>query len=178
MEKTACFIDGDYFKNVLRNFGEPRIDFLKLIERMKGNNALLRAYYYNCKCFVSENPTEEELIRRAKQESFFHALQTKPQIECKFGKLEQRPEDGSFAQKQVDVLMAIDIVTLSVKHLITQAKIITGDSDLIPAIQRAKDEGVVVELFFCPGSAHHELLQIVDISTEIDFDLIEKITIR
>lgn len=186
MYRTACFIDDGYYQNVLRameksNFkGDDqtkwKTDYSKLVERMKGDGQLLRAYYYNCRCLVSENPTEEERAYQARQERFFYRLQTLNQFECRFGRLERRfHEDGtsSFIQKQVDVLMALDIATLSLKHLITEAKIISGDSDLIPAIQVAKNEGVIVELFYYPGSVHHELLQTVDIATEINSDWVK-----
>ena len=177
MDRTACFIDGGYLQNVLKYFAEPRIDFSKLNERMKGAKQLLRTYYYNCKCLTSENPTDEEIRRRDKQQKFFYSLQRIPQFECKFGTLERRPngEGYTLIQKQVDVMMALDIATLSLKHLITEAKIISGDADLIPAIQIAKNEGVVVELFYSPGTAGHELLQIVDSATEINYDWLEKI---
>lgn len=178
MEKTAIFIDGGYFKEVSWKIIQRNIDFLKLIENMRGNEKLLRAYYYYCRRFVSENPSEEERVRQAKQESFFNYLYRVPHLECKFGRLERHLSDNGtseFVQKQVDVLMAIDLVTLSTKHLITNAKIITGDSDLIPAIQVAKNEGVVVELFYCAGSTHHELLQTVDIATEINYSLLNKV---
>ena len=180
MYKTACFIDDSYFQNVLRNMDKPRAktDYSKLVARMKGEDELLRAYYYTCKCYVSENPTEEELNYREKQERFFYSLQKLNQFECKFGRLERRfHEDGtpSFIQKQVDVLMAMDIVTLSLKHLITKASIISGDADLIPAIQVAKNEGVVVELFYSFNTASRELLQTVDIATEINSDWLEGI---
>lgn len=178
MDRTACFIDGGYFQSVLKYFGEPRIDFQKLAECMKYDGRLLRAYYYNCKCLMSEKPTEEEFSHQNRQEKFFYKLQTFPQFECKFGMLEWRPrEDGTPkpVQKQVDVMMALDIAKLSWKHLITKASIISGDSDLIPAIQLAKDEGVVVELFYLYGTASREILQTVDIATEITSDWIEKI---
>ena len=182
MDRTACFIDGGYFQNVLRYFAEPRIDFSKLSARMKGSKQLLRTYYYNCKLLTSENPTDEEIKRRDKQMGFFNRLQMIPQFECKFGTLERRLNgDGETikpVQKQVDVMMALDIATLSLKHLITEAKIISGDADLIPAIQIAKNEGVAVELFYSVGTVSRELLQIVDSATEINYDWLEEIIMK
>lgn len=178
MSRTACFIDDGYLQNVVRDYHRQKdnsanesekwkTDYSKLVKRMKGDEDLLRTYYYNCK-FPAEDCLDEE--RNLKQERFFFSLQKLNQFECKFGRLERRyHEDGnwSFVQKQVDVLMAIDIVALSLKHLITKAKIISGDADLIPAIQFAKNEGVVVELFYSPGTVSNELLKTVDIGTEI-----------
>ena len=180
MGNTACFIDGGYFQKTLKKFfGRPKVDYAKLVERIRGDGQLLRTYYYDCKSYVSYDSTEEELQRQDKQEKFFYRLQRLPQFECKFGKLKRYfREDGSpiFVQKQVDVMMSIDLTILSLKHLITHAKIITGDADFIPAIQQAKSEGVVVELFYAQGCVDNNLLSTVDISTEITQKFIDKVT--
>lgn len=43
--------------------------------------------------------------------------------------------------------MAVDIVRLSLKRIVDHLIIITGDSDFIPAVQVAKEEGVKVHLW-------------------------------
>ena len=180
MDRAACFIDGGYFQNILKSFGEPRVDFSKLVEFMRKGNPLLRAYYYNCHRLIREGHEEEDRAYQVKQNGFFHSLSMIPQFECKFGKLKQYTNQfgkDEFVQKQVDVLMAIDVVTLSAKKLINHAKIIAGDSDLIPAVQVAKNEGVVVELFYLYGTADVELLKTVDIATAIDYDMIDMVRI-
>lgn len=188
MDKMALFIDDGYLQNVLRSFGklktdytyeQPRwkTDYSKLVELMKskltqGNEELLRAYYYTCK---REYYSEEEEKR---QERFFHTLKMIPQFECRFGTLKiSYDEDGfpRYEQKQADVLIAVDIVKLSLKGKITKAIIISGDADLIPAIKAAKEEGVVVELFYEPGTAGSELLETVDFKTAIDEKWLEQI---
>lgn len=174
MEKVACFLDAGYLNKVFTT----KIDYLKLIAEMVGQDNLLRTYYYDCKVFMSNPPTDDERDRKARQDSFFSRLQTFPKFECKFGRLERHYKsngDFTFVQKRVDVMLAIDLVTLSTKKLITKANLITGDSDLIPAIQIAKNEGIVVELFYVPQSTHTELLQTVDIATEINDDWLNKI---
>lgn len=175
---TACFIDAGYLQNLLVTFNKPNIDYLKLIQTMCGQKSLLRAYYYDCKSYMSPVPTKDEKDRQKKQLSFHEYLQRLPQFECKFGRLEKR-HDGSgnpfFEQKRVDVMLAIDLVTLSTKRLIQHALLMTGDSDMLPAVQIAKNEGVVVELFHVGQSTHRELIQTVDISNVIDQSWIDTI---
>ena len=72
-------------------------------------------------------------------------------------------------------MLSLDLATFSTKRLIHHAVLMTGDSDMIPAIQIAKNEGIVVELFYLPKSTHHELLQVVDIATKIDQTFINHI---
>lgn len=184
MDKTACFIDDGYLQNVLKDSGKLKFgysdeqskwktDYSKLVSLMKGEEKLLRTYYYTCK---RENLSEED---DKKQESFFYSLDKLSQFECKFGRLEYRGEDKEgkpiYIQKQVDNLITIDIVMLSFKHLITKATVISGDADLIPAIKFAKNEGVIVEVLYFPGSTSNELLKTVDIATELNYDWLEKI---
>lgn len=77
-------------------------------------------------------------------------------------------------QKQVDILPAIDLLRLSYRSAITQAILVTGDSDFIPAIKIAKDEGVQVLL--AHGSKPHlSLLNEVDQSIPFDWRLIKSI---
>jgi uncharacterized LabA/DUF88 family protein len=75
----------------------------------------------------------------------------------------------------VDIWIAVDLVRLSFSHQITKAIIISGDSDLVPAIEAAKDAGVVVELWYSRRAVHNELLQAADERFEITQSLIDKI---
>ena len=175
---AACFIDAGYLQNLLGTFNKPKIDYLKLIQAMCGQKHLLRAYYYDCKSYMSAEPTDDEKMRQKKQMFFHEYLQRLPQVECKFGRLEKRRDDAGhtfFEQKRVDVMLAIDLVTLSTKRLIRHALLMTGDSDMLPAVQIAKNEGVVVELFHIERSTHRELIQTVDIANSIDQSWIDKI---
>ena len=70
--------------------------------------------------------------------------------------------------------MAVDLVRMSSNRQIEKAIIVTGNSDLVPAIEAARDEGVVVVLFYSPNSRHDELLQACDARYEITRNLIEK----
>ncbi|MEX5284944.1 NYN domain-containing protein [Selenomonas sputigena] len=175
---TACFIDAGYLQNLLGNLGKPKINYQKLVKAMCGPNGLLRTYYYDCKAYMSAVPTEEEKERQMKQQSFHEYLQRLPQFECKFGRLEKRHDELGhvfFEQKRVDVMLAIDLVTLSTKRLIRHALLMTGDSDMLPAVQIAKNEGVVVELFHGGHSTHRELVQAVDVATVVDQKWIARI---
>jgi len=96
---------------------------------------------------------------------FIHRLQCNPRFEVRLGRLAKtydaqgRP---TFVQKGVDVRLAVDLVRMSSTRQIEYAYLLTGDSDLVPAVQAAKDEGVVVALYYKVGTAHDQLLQTVD----------------
>ena len=49
MGRIAIFIDAAYLQFTLKHeFGSPKIDFQKLVERIAGGREILRSYYYDC----------------------------------------------------------------------------------------------------------------------------------
>jgi uncharacterized LabA/DUF88 family protein len=80
----------------------------------------------------------------------------------KEGKLAKRGTD--FEQKGIDTLLSIDLVNLSATGKISEAVLIAGDSDFIPAIKVAKDHGVNIFLYHDKdrNEYHQALWQICD----------------
>jgi len=104
---------------------------------------------------------------------FLVALERNPRFLVRQGRLAARGyrQDGRpiFEQKQVDILLATDVVLLSTKRLMTEMVIVTGDSDFLPAPKIARDEGVVVRLAHGLGSnrPHNELWDVADERIEL-----------
>ena len=177
--RYAVFIDGAYLAKVLKLFGEPRIDFLKLSESFRGNDERLRTYCYYCAPFQSAVPTREEQERKSRFDRFAAALDSLPRFQVRLGRLARRTDaDGGlrFEQKMVDVLLTVDLVRLSSQNHIQRAVIVAGDSDFVPAIEAARDSGVVVQL--CHGrrpSPHDQLVRACDEWLVIDHELLNAV---
>jgi len=94
------------------------------------------------------------------------------------GRLEYRGVDANgkpiFEQKRVDILMGVDFALLAAKHQITDAALLAGDSDFLPAVEAAKPEGVVIHLFH-GASPHSDLFNHCDERVRIDKALIDSI---
>lgn len=183
MGKVAIFIDGGYLSKVLKDsFPSVQLDFSKLSAYLAGDLPILRTYYYNCMPYKSLSPTSGEIARYESMQRFVNSLENLDRYEVKLGKLEYRGRktDGSpvFQQKRVDILLGCDLVLLSAKQRIEKAILITGDSDFIPAIQIAKNEGVEIELIYDTNHMpHRSLTQIVDVRkslSQADIDAIKK----
>lgn len=174
MGKVAIFIDGGYLSKVLNDsFGSPKIDFSKLSNYLAGGQSILRTYYYNCMPYKSQTPTKGELARYTGMQKFIDALQRLDRYEVRLGKLEYRgrKQDGApiFQQKRVDILLGCDLVLLAAKQRIEKAILITGDSDFIPAIEIAKNEGVEIELVYDPAHMPHgSLITIADVRRSLN----------
>lgn len=174
MGRCAILIDGAYLDNVLEHdFNGARIDIGRLSDVLAGTMERLRTYYYHCMPFVSTPPTLDEKRRFASMDRFVNSLKKLPRFQFRQGKLQRIGNE--FKQKRVDILMAVDLVRMSSEKQIERAVLVTGDSDLVPAIEVARDSGVVVALYYSRNARHDELLQACDERFEITHDLIERI---
>ena len=167
-DRVAVFIDGAYLDKVLQEeFNSPRIDYEKFAHWMTLGIPLFRSYYYHCLPYQSNPPTEEQRGRYVKKQAFFNRIANLPQFDVRLGKLEFRGfKEGSepvFIQKRVDILLGIDLVLMAAKQRITHATIFTGDSDFLPAITTAKNEGVIMTLGHgILNPPHEELWKVMD----------------
>ena len=184
MGKVAVFIDGGYLDKVMFfDHNNKRLDFQKLIEQISKPDELLRAYYYHCLPYQSSPPTEEESSRFASTQKFFAALSRLPHFQVRLGKLICRGIDQHgekiFIQKRVDTMVGVDMALLAGKGKITRVAFLSGDSDLIPAIEAVKNEGVVVTLwhgsYSKETSPSQELYNICDERFLLSSDLVSQI---
>lgn len=181
--QAAIFIDGGYLVKVLGlEFSAPRIDFQKLAIKMAGDDELFRAYYYNCLPYQGSNPSAEESKRYAKARGFVAALDRLPRFEVRLGRLAYRGIDQAtglpiYQQKRVDIMLGVDLVLLAAKGRIHRAALFTGDSDFIPAVQVAKNEGVHVHLFHGnKAQVHDEIWTAADDRTQLNEDFVRDIS--
>jgi len=76
-----------------------------------------------------------------------------------------------FIQKQVDILLGLDIAHVSYHKLVDRVLILSGDTDLIPAMKVARTNGIQVILGYCPDvqKVSKKLLVHTDIIRDIQF---------
>jgi uncharacterized LabA/DUF88 family protein len=180
MHRVAVFIDGSYLDHVLegRTHGK-RINYQKLVKSIvnkAGSDCeIIRIYYYHCLPYQDNPPTEEQRQRFSRAQRFFRAIQRTPRFEVRRGRLAYRGVDVEgkpiFEQKQIDLLLGIDLVLHTAKGKIDEAFLVAGDSDFIPAIRAVKSEGVVVYLVH-GTNPHDDLLDEVDERIEITDEII------
>ncbi len=181
VDRIAVFIDGAYLDYTLRDeFDSARIDYGRFAHHLSGGKEILRTYYYHCLPYQSDPPTAEESDRFSKKQSFISRLDRLPRFTVRLGKLAFRGkrDDGRaiFVQKRVDIMLGVDLVQLSTKRLITTAALVAGDSDFLPAVEIARDEGVVVHLYHgTTNQPHRELWDACDERTAISRDMIDQV---
>jgi uncharacterized LabA/DUF88 family protein len=155
VDRCALFIDGAYLDHVIdTEFNRVRVDFHLFAHRLAGADKILRTYYYDCPPYVSATPNDDEIRRAEGKDRFFNALAMLPRFQLRLGHVALRGHDDRgrpiCVQKLVDIMLGVDLVQLSATRQITRAIVVTGDVDFVPAIEVAKQQGVLVTLFHGP----------------------------
>ncbi|MBM3134835.1 MAG: NYN domain-containing protein [Chloroflexi bacterium] len=161
-ERVMVFIDGSNFYRCLKSqFGMANVDFLKLALLLCSNRKLIRIYYYNA--VVRQEDGEE---RYKEQQRFFERLRDVPYLELRLGRLEKRGD--TVVEKGIDVAIATDMLLRAYSNAYDTAILVSGDADLVPAVEGAKDLGKHVENAFVYIGHSRHLRQTCDRFTLLD----------
>lgn len=166
LERVMIFIDGGYIRRLFVDlFGDYNIDFLKLrrylldlydrtpINPFRAN--LIRVYYYDG--IADKNEKEYE-----KHREYFDSLKARYFfLTVRLGEAIKRP-DGTFRQKGVDILMAIDALTMAYRNHYDTGLFLLGDRDFIPLIEALKNAGKKTFHFSYNDKVSRELIRTFD----------------
>lgn len=172
LDKCAIFIDGGYLNAILHKWKDLELDYLKLSNKLanKINARRLRTYYYNCLPIKREGDKQSKEFYESRKK-FYDKINLLPRFEVKFGELQYIK--GIYKQKKIDVLMSLDIVDKCFGGQIQHVILVVGDSDFIPAIEKAKDYGAIVHLFAHDKSINRALIGKVDEFYPLDKSILE-----
>jgi uncharacterized LabA/DUF88 family protein len=154
-ERVIILIDGSNFYFKLKDLGLHTLDFhfSDFIKFLAGNRQVIRSTY-----FVGEVRTDgtahvqklynsqQRLIARLKNHG----------VRYQFGYLLK--SDGKFHEKGVDVHIAVALLVAAYENLADRIILISSDTDLIPAIEKAAEKGKMVEYI---GFSHKVSLAMV-----------------
>ncbi len=177
--RVALFIDGAYLDFVLKR-RVPKYPYRlwSAFYTTRGRWRYSQDILLSLSVFQGNPPLPEESARYAAQRKFFAALENLPRYTVRLGRLEFRGNDQTgrprYEQKRVDILLGVDLVQLSTKKTIQEAILVAGDSDFIPAVIAAKQEGVLVRLYH-GARPHNDLWQECDERHPISHQLIDAV---
>ncbi len=184
-ERALLLIDGGYLDFLQRSFGSPRLDYGRMAAAIceHFDSRLLRCVYFNCLPYLSQSPTPEEQEAYRKKEGFYQRLQKLERFEVKLGRLAYRGMDESsgkpvLEQKQVDVLLAIEMVYASARRSVDTIILLSGDGDFLPAVELVKREGLTFGLAHGPRSGsqltvQEDLWEAADLRLTLDMGFLE-----
>jgi uncharacterized LabA/DUF88 family protein len=189
MERAAILIDGGYLDKVRLAFNKPVLDIVKFSDVICGDNCeRFRTYYYDALPWIGNPPNPQDLQRRQTKQHYLDSLRMLHRVEVRLGevqRLEVKCIKGqnhvNFIQKLVDVLLSVDIVRLAWGGFVDKIVLVSGDRDFLPAVNTAKEAGVIVKLVYAtPPHAyvHTNLLMACDERQVINQELIKKATVK
>ncbi|MEB3196878.1 MAG: NYN domain-containing protein [Candidatus Sericytochromatia bacterium] len=169
--RTALFIDAAYLDKLCTgpwaHGGAPlALDMRRLPALLNDGVRPWRVFYYHALPWRSDPPLPVEEAVFARRAAFVAFLARDPRWVLREGRLERRggrrPGDWLYEQKRTDVQIAVDLVRLAWRGEIQRAVLLTGDSDLLPAVEDARAAGVHVSLRYAPGHVHADWLSACD----------------
>src|SRR5574341_2345110 len=140
------FIDGAYLRehysqSVRKWFGDGgEIDF----QTLKKNLGVQKCFYYDCLDDIKhDSETESEFNSRlAQQESVFNKIREVDGTHVRLGSLTGSKKNKR--QKEVDILLAVDMMNHAVRQNMSRAFLLSGDRDFKPLVESLVQMGLFV----------------------------------
>lgn len=153
MKNVVVFIDGSNWYHKLRNLlgvkPPVRFDVRSFAHELVSPDVLIDVRYYIGKVRRVRENTKSELLY-ANQQKLLHFLHYQ-KIKIGFGHLIPYP-DGSFHEKGVDILLAVEMIRLAREQTYDVAYLICSDTDLVPAVDECRNLGR--EVIYVGSSIH------------------------
>ncbi len=141
--KCIILIDGSNFYFKLKDLKLHNLldfDFSNFALKLAGKDKIVHATYYIGK--VRTDGTKRTSVVQANQQKLFAHLK-KHNFNYSLGYLLK--SDGKFHEKGVDVNIAVDILVAAYENLCERIIVVSSDTDLLPAVKKAKDKKKIVE---------------------------------
>lgn len=190
LKRTIIQIDGGHVRAIATNAGHDfNPDFIEAFASSlsREDEDVLRVLYYDCAPYQGSKPrpVSGSIQNFSKSDGWLRDLSGRDLFAVRLGILKWRgwlPKSiiakGSnvsdqdfkpeFEQKGVDLRIGLDIATYALDGLVDRIILVTGDTDLIPAMKLARRKGVQIVGIDFPGTKpNSELRAHVDISRAV-----------
>ncbi len=149
-ERAAVLIDNYYLKKEVLNEVENgfKLDYMSFCGTLckNHNSSHWKTYVYDC-----EFKSNELLLS---------SLEKLTNFTIRRG--EKQKQGLHYVQKQVDIQLAVDMITLTKNNTIQNLILVSGDSDFIPAVRYVQDQGSRVYLWTAKKDKNGDLARACD----------------
>jgi uncharacterized LabA/DUF88 family protein len=179
--RGVILMDGGYVENVsdvakAEHGAEADIEKLsaRLAEEFQINH--VRTKFYHAFPYQDDTPTEKQQELYAKRKSLYDAIDRKDDHEfVDRGEVKKGREKcwdcgnhwDTYSQKGVDVGIAVDLVDIAHRGKLDSVVLVSGDGDLVHAVESAKNAYVNVYVAYC-DEPDHTISYAENITTEAD----------
>lgn len=172
MEVKYLFIDGGCLRATLKNISQRYFEGRELrinYTQLKGNHK--KAFYYDAIPAIKLKESEEDYLERIHPRVTLHNhIATLAGYHVYEG--DSRIRRKQVQQKEVDVMIAVDMLTHTFRGNMERATFIASDIDFKPLLDALVREGMFVELMYPPTDTNQDLVNAADERTPLAIDKI------
>lgn len=162
--KNYLYIDARYLRHV---FDDRLVTFVGRQlevnwESVKNEMQAQRVFYYDCVDDMRRDGESEMVFetRVSEQEEELDAIASLDGYFVRLGSM--RGGAKKRRQKEVDVLLSVDMLTHSHRGITSRAIMIAGDLDFKPVVEAVVEQGTMVTVYFDPRSGARDLARAAD----------------
>lgn len=169
MTTQYLFIDAGYFDEVLADVSREWFGGDPMTPDYRGmGRPYQKIFYYDCLPARKENESDADYkARSAPKEQLFERLRSLDGWHVSEGIAKHRRRTGA-TQKEVDILIAVDILSHTHRRNMTLCSFLAGDQDFCPLIEQVVREGMYVQLWYHPSSIARDLRNAADSANVLD----------
>jgi len=158
------FIDGEALDSLLDRFSKGLFEGIAIeIDYRRMALGYEKIFYYDCLPVKKPNESDTDHQKRLKfKTQLFNQLKSLDRFHVYEGTARYRNKLRGQEQKQVDIMIAVDMLTHSFRRNMHEATLLTGDLDFKPLIDALVQEGMHVSLWYPKGRANYELVDAAD----------------
>lgn len=167
-EVHYMFVDGEQLRRTAEEigaewFGEPvDIDYRLL------QGSCLKVFYYDCLPAKRASIEDaEHAEKHAAKLDFFNKLRALPGWHVSEGLAKHRKRARQ-EQKEVDILIAVDMLTHTHRKNMHRLTFVSGDQDFAPLLEAVVRDGMYVELLYPQGHTSQDLIHFADVASPMD----------
>jgi uncharacterized LabA/DUF88 family protein len=167
------FIDGAYLRKVCNDFMNDLFGVDAEIEYAALGPAFgaSKIFYYDCLDDASrqDEPEVDYRARVDQQQISFDRINSIPGFHVRLGTI-SGSKPGRLRQKEVDVQLAVDMLTHAFNHNMAKATLLSGDLDFRPVVMSLIQLGMWVRVASKNSTASKDLYRAADVAREITID--------
>ena len=164
---SYLFVDGAYLTTFARNAGDLWYGEAAQIDYAVLGAGFRKVFYYDCLPARTDKESVEEFARKtSEKEDFFNSLRSINGWHVSEGLAKWKKKSGS-RQKEIDISIAVDMLTHTYRKNMDQLTFVAGDQDFRPLLEAVVREGMYVTLKYGATSISRDLMHAADAKTEL-----------
>ena len=161
------FIDGPNLYTALRQIGQ-KIDYFRLVRELAAGRRLVRSYLY-----LTYDPGDEE--DKKKMENFIRTLERGGAFSVRT--VPKRLKGGQWIERGAYVALVADMLVMAFNDAYDTAILVSGDVDLVRAVEAVKARGKRVEVAMFSNATSEELRRAADRFVPLEY-LLDRIRLE